>query len=73
MESKPATVLVLGSANLDYNFKVERLPKVGETMQCEKYWKCLGGKGTNQAIAVARANAACTFLAQVGDDEAGVM
>ena len=71
MESVGARIVVLGSANQDYFFMVDRLPKLGETLQTNSFFKALGGKGANQAYAVGRGSAKCEFLAQFGNDEAG--
>jgi len=47
---------VLGSLNVDTFLKTDRIPKLGETIGAEndKVFKQFGGKGGNQAIAIAR-------------------
>ena len=48
-----------------------RIPVPGETVSGGKFLMNPGGKGANQAVAVARLSArrgACTFIAKVGDD-----
>ena len=64
-------VCVVGSANLDLVVTTARLPGPGETVSGTSYAEHAGGKGLNQAVAAARAGAACTFVAALGDDGAG--
>jgi ribokinase len=64
-------VLVLGGANTDYLVKGERLPSPGETLQGEVFQEAAGGKGANQAVAVARLGCRSALVARVGDDERG--
>ncbi|NAZ81303.1 ribokinase [Kineococcus sp. R8] len=72
MTSRPEpSVVVVGSANLDVVLRVSAVPRAGETVLAHGTARGAGGKGLNQAVAVARAGAACTFVAAVGDDEAG--
>lgn len=62
---------MVGSANMDIVFSVERLPLPGETLMAESVAKYPGGKGLNQAVASARAGAPTTFLGALGRDENG--
>ncbi|MFD0823592.1 PfkB family carbohydrate kinase, partial [Micromonospora zhanjiangensis] len=48
------------------------LPSPGETVLGSDFAMLPGGKGANQAIAVARAGGRCTFLGAVGSDSFGV-
>ena len=64
-------LLVFGSINLDLLFKVEALPRPGETVLCPSYELAAGGKGANQATAAARARAAVRMVGRVGDDNFG--
>jgi ribokinase len=64
------SVTVLGSANLDLVYRVERLPGPGETVLASGFESNPGGKGNNQAIAAARAGADTAFVAVVGLDAA---
>ena len=64
-------LLVLGSMNADLLFKVERLPRPGETVLCPSYEMAPGGKGANQAAAAAKAGAHTCFVGQVGSDAYG--
>jgi ribokinase len=64
-------LLVFGSINADLLFKVEALPRPGETVLCPGYELAAGGKGANQATAAARAGAAVRMIGHVGDDSFG--
>lgn len=71
-------VLVVGSANADVIIEVGRLPTAGETVVAREPHGVRvvpGGKGCNQAIAVARLGAGTTarFVAQLGADSHGEM
>lgn len=64
-------VVVVGSANVDIVLPVERIPRPGETVLATGLSRGPGGKGSNQAVAAARAGASTAFVASVGDDESG--
>ncbi len=69
---RSARVIVVGSANMDLVARCDTLPRPGETVFARDFGAIPGGKGANQAIAVARSgSAACTFLGAVGRDEHG--
>jgi ribokinase len=64
-------IAVLGSTNTDMVITGRKIPVPGETVSGGKFLMNPGGKGANQAVAVARLSAkkgACTFIAKVGDD-----
>ena len=64
-------IVVLGSTNTDMVIAGKKIPVPGETISGGKFLMNPGGKGANQAVAVARLSAkrgACTFIAKVGDD-----
>jgi len=63
-----AGIAVIGSANVDFIIKVERLPDVGETVTGGEFLQAYGGKGANQAVAAARAGAQTTFVTCLGED-----
>ncbi|TXK18479.1 ribokinase [Homoserinibacter sp. GY 40078] len=65
------SVVVVGSAHLDHVVRVERRPEPGETVFGASFDTSPGGKGLNQAVAVARAGAAVGFIGVVGDDPPG--
>ncbi|MEV6333818.1 ribokinase [Nocardia vinacea] len=62
------TVVVLGSVNQDIVCEVEQLPRPGETVLALRSRTNLGGKGSNQAVAAARAGGRVEFIARVGRD-----
>jgi ribokinase len=66
-----ASLIVLGSANIDYTVLVERHPLPGETLLGDELVIATGGKGANQALAAARAGAMPVFLGAVGADGNG--
>ncbi|MFI6266928.1 ribokinase [Micromonospora sp. NPDC051006] len=66
-----AHVVVVGSTNLDLVVTTPQLPRPGETVLGENFRTVPGGKGANQAVAAARAGAACDFVGAVGDDAFG--
>src|ERR1700712_4655013 len=66
-----AGVTIVGSANMDIVFAVDRIPQPGETLLAESAARYPGGKGLNQAVAAARANARTTFVGAVGSDDNG--
>ena len=64
-------IVVLGSTNTDMVIAGKKIPVAGETISGGKFLMNPGGKGANQAVAVARLSAkcgACTFIAKVGND-----
>lgn len=63
-----ARVVVLGSYNQDLVWEVDALPVPGETRAALAFRSGPGGKGFNQAVAAARAGAATSFIAALGDD-----
>ena len=65
------SVIVFGSINMDLTIVVPRLPKLGETIAGDKFFKAAGGKGANQAVAVAKLGFPVHFVGQVGGDEFG--
>jgi ribokinase len=63
------TVLVAGSANLDFVVRAAHIPAPGETVLGRDFSTHPGGKGANQAVACARAGGAPTqMLLALGDD-----
>jgi ribokinase len=61
-------IVVIGSSNIDLLMKMDRLPKVGETVTGATFMQVYGGKGANQAVAAARAGGDVSFINCVGDD-----
>lgn len=64
------TIVILGSANLDLVYSVERIPQPGETLLATGASQHPGGKGNNQVIAAARAGASVAFIVAMGRDAA---
>ncbi len=64
-------VLVFGSINTDLVTYVDVLPTPGETITGGKFMSFSGGKGTNQAVAAARAGAEVKMFGYLGDDSLG--
>ena len=62
-------ILVLGSINIDFVTYTTRFPKPGETIKGNDFGIFQGGKGANQAIALAKLGCPTWMIAKVGDDE----
>ena len=61
-------ILNFGSCNIDYVYEVEHIVQRGETLAAEKLSIFPGGKGLNQAIAMAKAGAQVYFAGCIGED-----
>ena len=66
-----ASILVVGSLNMDLVALASRLPSVGETIVGSRYFSAPGGKGANQAYAAALLGGDVAMFGRVGDDEHG--
>jgi ribokinase len=66
--SSSAPIVTVGSINADLYVVIERLPLPGETLPGRDAAVRPGGKGANQAAAVARLGRASRFIGQVGED-----
>jgi ribokinase len=64
-------VAVVGSINADATYSVENLPQPGETVLSTSRHDAPGGKGANQAVALAALGVRSHMLGAVGNDEAG--
>lgn len=69
-EDGRASIIVVGSVNLDMTARAPRLPVAGETITDAVLSKYPGGKGANQALAAQRLGAHVSLLACVGADPA---
>ena len=65
------TVLVAGAINTDLVGRAPRSPEAGETVTGSSFAIFGGGKGANQAFAVARSGVQTAMLGAVGDDDFG--
>lgn len=66
-----ARITVMGSFVADVAFRADRLPSWGETILGNTFKLGPGGKGSNQAVAAARAGAQVSFIGKVGNDPFG--
>ena len=66
-----ATIVALGSINMDLVATMERMPADGETVEGNTFFTAPGGKGANQAVAAARLGAHVRMVGKVGDDTFG--
>ena len=65
-------ILVVGSLNMDEVVTVSRPPVLGETLLGAGSLKLIpGGKGANQAVAMARLGASVSMAGRVGTDPFG--
>lgn len=64
-------VLVVGSINMDQIFRLDHLPRPGETMLAGDVLTVPGGKGANQAVAAARAGGRVQMVGRLGADPFG--
>lgn len=63
-----ARIAVMGSFVADVAFRTAKLPAWGETYMGSSFKLGPGGKGSNQAVAAARAGAQVSFIGKVGAD-----
>jgi len=64
-------VAVLGIFVVDLAFRAGNMPAIGETVAGSGFAMGPGGKGSNQAVAAARAGAEVTFISRIGRDAFG--
>ena len=64
-------VVVMGSYVADVAFRTRKLPAWGETYMGSEFKLGPGGKGSNQAVAAARAGAKVSFISKLGRDPFG--
>jgi ribokinase len=64
-------VTILGIYVTDLAFRAGSMPAIGETVAGSAFAMGPGGKGSNQAIAAARAGARVSFISRVGRDSFG--
>ena len=64
-------ITVLGIFVADISFSGPKIPSIGETILGKKYNVGPGGKGCNQAIAIARLGGNTNFISKIGNDAYG--
>jgi ribokinase len=71
MQTGKQRVVVIGSINIDLVSKTDRIPIEGETLLGNDFQMHPGGKGANQAVAVARLGHPVSLIGRLGDDAFG--
>src|SRR4030042_6768149 len=66
-----ASIVVVGSLNMDLVCQAHRMPSAGETVRGTTFSTVPGGKGANQAAAAALLGGQVTMVGCVGDDAFG--
>src|ERR1700740_2781998 len=69
LSQKP--IVVVGSINIDLVANAEKIPAAGETVRGTDFQVHPGGKGANQAVAVARLGYPVQLIGKVGTDAFG--
>ena len=64
-------ICVIGSLNMDLVVKVDTMPKGGQTLIGSDFKEVPGGKGANQAVAMARLGGNVNMIGKVGNDGFG--
>jgi ribokinase len=65
------SAVVFGSLNMDLVSQVSRLPAPGETILGSTFVTTPGGKGANQAVALAKLGVPTVMIGRVGNDDFG--
>ncbi|MDE0345222.1 MAG: ribokinase, partial [Boseongicola sp.] len=61
-------IVILGVFVADTSYRAERMPRIGETILGNSFVLGPGGKGSNQAVAAARAGGNVHFVTRLGRD-----
>ena len=64
-------IIVIGSMNADLVIHSPKMPQIGETLTGSNFQINAGGKGLNQAVAIAKLGGDVSFLGAVGEDANG--
>lgn len=62
-------IVILGIFNADAAYRAERMPKLGETVLGQGFVLGPGGKGSNQAVAAAKAGGRAHLITRLGRDD----
>ena len=65
-------ILCMGSVNVDKTFRVDHIPKEGETILARGFRQGWGGKGLNQAVALAKSCDEVYFAGNAGVQDAAL-
>lgn len=71
MTASYKTIAVIGSANMDFVVNCRHFPGVGQTVFGNEFMANPGGKGANQAVAIAKLGGRVHFIGGVGGDAIG--
>ena len=64
-------VVVIGSINIDLVSRMSTFPKIGETVIGKEFSMVPGGKGANQALAMAKLGLSVIMVGKIGNDAFG--
>ncbi len=64
-------IVVVGSLNMDMVVRTALMPGAGETLHGKEFHTIPGGKGANQALAIARLGGSVSMIGRVGQDGFG--
>lgn len=68
---RSSEIVIVGSTNMDMVVNTDRIPVPGETILAKEFFMNPGGKGANQAVAVARLGGDTIFVTKIGNDVFG--
>lgn len=71
MPTAQKPIVVVGSINLDLVTNADHIPTIGETVLGREFQMHSGGKGANQAVAVARLGYPVQMIGKIGSDVLG--
>lgn len=66
-------ILVIGSSNVDYVFKVDHFTNGGETQKALEFQLHPGGKGANQAVTVGKLRGKCRFISCISEKDGQIL
>ena len=65
----PKPIVILGVFVADTAYRAQRQPRIGETLLGNSFALGPGGKGSNQAVAVARLGAEVSIMTRLGKEQ----